>query len=93
MKFKLYLLAFLGILSHSFSGDVENEPLEVFSNISYSALSTKQKFFPSRYYENTEVEASIKTNYHVVFPTRQGSQGTIRVVVAPKNVGVLEILT
>jgi hypothetical protein len=89
MKLKLYLLAFLGILLYSYSVDVEKDRLEVFSNIAYSALSAKQKPFLSRDNKHAGVEAWTNGNYLKIFLTKKASRGTIRVVVDPKNGGVI----
>ena len=92
MKLKLFLLAFLGILLYSCSTEVEDDPLDVFRDIAYTALSTTQKASLAGTYRDAEVAAWTNGNYLVVFITKQGTPGPIRVVVDPVNGRVVEIL-
>jgi hypothetical protein len=92
MKLKLFLLAFLGILLYSCTTEVEDDPLDVFRNIAYSALSTTQKASLAGDYKDAAVEAWTNGNYLVVFITKQGTAGPIRVVVDPITGRVVEIL-
>ena len=92
MKLKLLFLTFLGILLFSCSVDVEDDPLDVFRDIAYTALSTTQKASLAGNYKDAEVK--VWTNFHVlvIFITKQETPGSIRVVVDPVNIRVVEIL-
>lgn len=92
MKPKLYLIALLGILLFSCSVESQEDPLDVFRSIAYSALSTTQKASLAGNYKEAEVAAWTNGNYLVVIITKQGSPGPIRVVVDPVNGSVVEIL-
>jgi hypothetical protein len=92
MKLKLILLAFLGILLYSCSIESQEDPLDVYRTIAYTALSTAQKASLAGDYKEAEVAAWTNGNYLVVFITKQGSPGPIRVVVDPVNGSVVEIL-
>jgi hypothetical protein len=92
MKFNLLLFAVLSMLIFSCTVESPEDPLDVFRNIAYSALSTTQKASIAGDFKDAEVAAWTNGNYLVVFLTKQGSPGPIRVVVDPVNGRVVEIL-
>jgi hypothetical protein len=91
MKFNLFLFAVLGILLFSCSVESPEDPLNVYRNIAYSALSPTQKASVLGDWQKAEVGAWTDGNYVVVFQTKD-NMGPIRVVVDPEKGKVVEIL-
>ena len=91
MKFKLLLFAVLSILIFSCTVESPEDPLDVYRNIAYTALSPAQKASVLGDWQKAEVAAWTDGNYVVVFQTKD-NQGPIRVVVNPDKGIVVEIL-
>jgi hypothetical protein len=91
MKFKLLLFAVLSMLVFSCSIESPEDPLDVYRNIAYTALSPAQKASVLGDWQKAEVAAWTDGNYVVVFQTKD-NQGLIRVVVNPDKGIVVEIL-
>jgi hypothetical protein len=91
MKFKLLLFAVLSILIFSCTVESPEDPLNVYRNIAYTALSPAQKASVLGDWQKAEVAAWTNGNYVVVFQTKD-NQGLIRVVVDPETGKMVEIL-
>ena len=91
MKFKLLLFALLGILFLACTEESPEDPLNVYRNIAYTALSPAQKASVLGDWQKAEVSAWTNGNYVVVFQTKD-NMGPIRVVVDPETGKVVEIL-
>jgi hypothetical protein len=91
MKFKLLLFAVLSILIFSCTVESPEDPLNVYRNIAYTALSPAQKASVLGDWQKAEVSAWTDGNYVVVFQTKD-NQGLIRVVVDPETGKMVEIL-
>jgi hypothetical protein len=91
MKFKLLLFAVLSMLVFSCTVESPEDPLDVYRNIAYTALSPAQKASVLGDWQKAEVSAWTDGNYVVVFQTKD-NQGLIRVVVNPDKGIVVEIL-
>ena len=91
MKFKLLLFALLGIFVLACTEESPEDPLDVYRNIAYNALSPAQKASVLGDWQKAEVSAWTNGNYLVVFQTKD-NMGTIRVVVDPELGKVVEIL-
>jgi hypothetical protein len=91
MKFKLILFALLGIFVLACTVESPEDPLDVYRNIAYTALSPAQKASVLGDWQKAEVSAWTNGNYLVVFQTKD-NMGTIRVVVDPELGKVVEIL-
>ena len=91
MKFKLLLFAILSMLVFSCTVESPEDPLDVYRNIAYTALSPAQKASVLGDWQKAEVAAWTEGNYVVVFQTKD-NMGTIRVVVDPETGKVVEIL-
>jgi hypothetical protein len=92
MKFNLLLFALLGILVLACTEESPEDPLNVYRNIAYTALSPAQKASVLGDWQKAEVSAWTNGNYVVVFQTKD-NMGLIRVVVDPETGRVVEILT
>lgn len=92
MKFNLLLFALLGILFLACTEESPEDPLNVYRNIAYTALSPAQKTSVLGDWQKAEVSAWTNGNYVVVFQTKD-NMGLIRVVVDPETGRVVEILT
>lgn len=92
MKFNLFLFALLGILFLACTEESPEDPLNVYRNIAYTALSPAQKASVLGDWQKAEVSAWTNGNYVVVFQTKD-NMGLIRVVVDPETGRVVEILT
>jgi hypothetical protein len=92
MKFQILLVALLGTLLFACSVESPEDPLDVYRNIAYTALSSTQKSSILGDWKEAEVGAWTNGNYVVVFKTKD-NVGPIRVVVDPVNGRVVEILT
>jgi hypothetical protein len=92
MKFNLLLFALLGILVLACTEESPEDPLNVYRNIAYTALSPAQKESVLGDWQKAEVSAWTNGNYVVVFQTKD-NMGLIRVVVDPETGRVVEILT
>ena len=92
MKFQILLVALLGTLLFACSVESPEDPLDVYRNIAYTALSSSQKSSILGDWKEAEVGAWTNGNYVVVFKTKD-NVGPIRVVVDPVNGRVVEILT
>jgi len=91
MKFKLLLFALLGILVLACTEESPEDPLNVYRNIAYTALTPAQKASVLGDWQKAEVSAWTNGNYVVVFQTKD-NLGLIRVVVDPETGRVVEIL-
>jgi hypothetical protein len=91
MKFKLLLFAFLGILVLACTEESPEDPLNVYRNIAYTALTPAQKASVLGDWQKAEVSAWTNGNYVVVFQTKD-NLGIIRVVIDPETGRVVEIL-
>ena len=92
MKFQLLLFTLLGFLLFACSVESPEDPLDVYRNIAYTALSATQKSSIQGDWQKAEVAAWTNGNYVVVFIMKD-NMGVIRVVVDPVNGRVVEILT
>ena len=92
MKFQILLFTLLGFLLFSCSVESPEDPLDVYRNIAYTALSPAQKASVLGDWQKAEVSAWTNGNYVVVFKMKD-NMGTILVVVDPINGRVVEILT
>ena len=92
MKFQILLVALLGTLLFACSVESPEDPLDVYRNIAYTALSSSQKSSILGDWKEAEVGAWTNGNYVVVFKTKDNA-GPIRVVVDPVNGRVVDILT
>ena len=92
MKFQILLVALLGTLLFACSVESPEDPLDVYRNLAYTALSPAQKSSILGDWKQAEVGAWTNGNYVVVFKTKD-SAVIIRVVVDPVNGRVVEILT
>ena len=92
MKFNILLFTFLGFLLFACSVESPEDPLDVYRNIAYTALSSTQKSSIQGDWQKAEVAAWTNGNYVVVFIIKE-NMGVIRVVVDPVNGRVVEILT
>ena len=92
MKFQLLLFTLLGLLLFACSVESPEDPLDVYRNIAYTALSATQKSSIQGDWQKAEVAAWTNGNYVVVFKMKD-NMGTILVVVDPVNGRVVEILT
>jgi hypothetical protein len=91
MKFNLVLFAVLSMLLFSCTIESPEDPLDVYRNIAYTALSPAQKASVLGDWKEAEVAAWTNGNYVVVFKIKDNA-GVIRVVVDPENGKVVEIL-
>jgi hypothetical protein len=92
MKFNILLFSLLGLLLFACSVESPEDPLDVYRNIAYTALSPTQKASVLGDWQKAEVSAWTNGNYVVVFKMKD-NMGTILVVVDPINGRVVEILT
>ncbi|MCM0041462.1 MAG: hypothetical protein NBV61_01725 [Algoriphagus sp.] len=92
MKFQILFFALLGTLLFACTVESPEDPLNVYRNIAYTALSPAQKSLILGDWTKAEVAAWTNGNYVVVFKTKDNAV-TIRVVVDPVNGRVVEILT
>lgn len=92
MKFQILLFTLLGLLLFACTVESPEDPLDVYRNIAYNALSPTQKALVLGDWQKAEVSAWTNGNYLVVFQTKD-NMGLIRVVVDPVNGRVVEILT
>ena len=91
MKFKLLLFAVLSMLVFSCTVESPEDPLNVYRNIAYTALSPTQKASVLGDWQKAEVAGWTEGNYVVVFQTKN-NMGPIRVVIDPDKGIVVEIL-
>jgi hypothetical protein len=92
MKFQILLFALLCTLLFACSVESPEDPLDVYRNLAYTALSPAQKASVLGDWQKAEVSAWTNGNYVVVFQTKD-NMGPIRVVVDPETGKVVEILT
>ncbi len=91
MKFQILLFTLLGLLLFAFSVESPEDPLDVYRNIAYTALSSTQKASIQGDWTQAEVAAWTNGNYVVVFKMKD-NMAPIRVVVDPELGKVVEIL-
>jgi hypothetical protein len=91
MKFQILLFALLGLLLFACTVESPEDPLNVYRNIAYTALSPAQKASVLGDWQKAEVAAWTNGNYVVVFQIKD-NMGPIRVVVDPETGKVVEIL-
>jgi hypothetical protein len=92
MKFQILLFTLLGFFLFACSVESPEDPLDVYRNLAYTALSPAQKASVLGDWQKAEVSAWTNGNYVVVFQTKD-NMGLIRVVVDPETGRVVEILT
>ncbi len=92
MKSQILLFALLGLFLFSCTVESPEDPLDVYRNIAYTALSPAQKSSILGDWTKAEVAAWTNGNYVVVFNLKNNG-GTIRVIVDPDTGKVVEILT
>lgn len=92
MKLQFFLFTLLGFLLFACTVESPEDPLDVYREIAYSALSQTQKSSLLGDWKESEVAAWTNGNYIVVFKIKDNG-GTIRVVVDPETGKVVEILT
>jgi hypothetical protein len=92
-KLQLLLSAFLLVfLVAACSTETDEDPLDVYREIAYNALSSTEKSTVIGGWQEAEVGAWTDGNYLVVFQTTNAALGPIRVVVDPDLGRVVEIL-
>ncbi|SEG44513.1 hypothetical protein [Algoriphagus boritolerans] len=92
---KIYaVLVLLTLLSVAFSCSVEDDtdPLDVFREIAYNALSSDIKSTVVGDWRDAEVSAWVDGNYLVIFETSDAALGPVKVVVDPERGTWVEIL-
>ena len=82
---------FLATLLLACTVESQEDPLDIYRNVAYSALNTTQKSSLLGDWKKAEVGAWTDGNYVVTFPLKDGS--VIRVIVDPDTGRVIEILT
>lgn len=92
MKIQILLFAFIGILLIACTEESPEDPLDVYREIAYNALSVTQKESILADWNQAEVAAWTDGNYLIIFLTKDGMP-PIRVVVNPETGRVVEILT
>jgi len=92
MKIQILLFAFIGILLIACTEESPEDPLDVYREIAYNALSVTQKESILGDWIQAEVAAWTDGNYLIIFLTKDGMP-PIRVVVNPETGRVVEILT
>ncbi|RIW15559.1 hypothetical protein D0X99_09005 [Algoriphagus lacus] len=92
MKIRLVILALLSFLAYSCAVEDETDPLDVYREVAYNALSSADKASIVGDWKEAEVGAWTDGNYVVVFQTNNAALGPIRVVVDPDLGRVVEIL-
>jgi len=91
MKIQILLFAFIGILLIACTEESPEDPLDVYREIAYNALSVTQKESILADWNQAEVAAWTDGNYLIIFLTKDGMP-PIRVVVNPETGRVVEIL-
>ena len=89
MKINLIIFALLSFLAFSCSVTPDEDPLDVFREVAYNALSAADKATIVGDWRDAEVSAWTEGNYVITFQTQQGP---LRVVVDPDTGRVVEIL-
>jgi hypothetical protein len=92
MKVNVIILFLLSFLAFSCSEDSDEDPLDIYRELAYNALSSTQKSTVVGDWRDAEVGAWTDGNYVVVFQTTDAALGPIRVVVDPDLGRVVEIL-
>ncbi len=91
-KLHTLLLLTLLFLAAACSNSEDGDPLDVYREIAYNALSSGEKATVISDWRQAEVEAWVDGYYLVVFQSTDASLGDIRVVVDPLAGTVVEIL-
>jgi hypothetical protein len=93
MKTNLFILFIFSMFLFSCSMDNAEDPLTVFREIAYNALTTAEKASIVGDWKQAEVSAWVDGNYIVVFQTTDSDTlGPIRVIVDPDTGRVVEKL-
>lgn len=92
MKIRLVIFALLSFLAFSCAVEDSTDPLDVYREVAYNALSSADKATIVGDWKEAEVNAWTDGNYLVVFETNNTALGPIRVVVDPDLGRVVEIL-
>lgn len=94
MKRIYYLMLSLTLVSFSFACSTEDDsdPLDVYREIAYNALSSDVKATVVGEWKDAEVSAWVDGNYLVVFETSDAVLGPVKVVVDPFRGTWVEIL-
>lgn len=92
-KFYSFFVLFV-LMAASFACSVEDDsdPLDVYREIAYNALSTDVKATVVGDWRDAEVSAWLDGNYLIVFQTTDQTLGPVRVVVNPVTGTWVEIL-
>lgn len=87
-------IIFLVLISFSFACSITdpNDPLDVYREIAYNALSSNVKATVVGDWRNAEVSAWVDGYYLVVFETSDQILGPVKVVVDPEKGTWVEIL-
>lgn len=88
----LFILAFLICISFSCVDGSDEDPLDVYREIAYNALSSAVKATVVGDWRDAEVSAWVNGNYLVVFETTDLVLGPVKVVVDPERGTWVEIL-
>lgn len=90
---RIYLLGLLLLLiSFACSVEADSDPLDVYREIAYNALSSNVKATVVGDWRNAEVSAWVDGYYLVVFETSDQILGPVKVVVDPEKGTWVEIL-
>jgi len=90
--YSLLILLVLTAASLSCSVEDETDPLDIYREIAYNALSSGVKATVVGDWRDAEVSAWLDGNYLVVFQTTDVVLGPVRVVVDPERGAWVEIL-
>lgn len=91
MKYSLFFTLILATVLVACTVESQEDPLDVYRNVAYSALNATQKSSILGDWKKAEVGAWTNGNYVVSFPLKDGT--VIRVIVDPDTGRVIEILT
>lgn len=90
--YSLFIILFLTAVSLGCSVEDDSDPLDIYREIAYNALSSSVKATVVGDWRVAEVSAWLEGNYLVVFQTTDVVLGPVRVVVDPDSGTWVEIL-
>ncbi|MFN3996298.1 hypothetical protein [Algoriphagus sp.] len=90
--YSLSILIVLSVITYACSISDNSDPLDVYREIAYNALSSNVKATVVGDWRRAEVTAWVDGNYLVIFETSDQILGPVRVVVDPDRGIWLEIL-
>lgn len=90
--YSLLIILFLTAVSLGCSVEDDSDPLDIYREIAYNALSSDVKATVVGDWRDAEVSAWLDGNYLVVFKSTDQVLGPIRVVVDPERGTWVEIL-